>query len=223
MISVVVRRGQGAGALRYPACGRAGSAGSGCPAPTPTPGGRECIARTRAGSGPTGCGAGPRQGRPAPSAGGGNGNGHARLPDRHWRVTETTGLLAASARDLALERHFEGLAEVVGQRVGGGDDVRAGLDLDRAVAACGADEFPDRPSRAVFDPAADRQGGEHDRQVGFDGVALAVVDGLCRCSGYADVVVVMPARAGYASPEGRHSQLAGHRLLSQVRMSGSGR
>src|SRR6266699_1308881 len=37
----------------------------------------------------TGGGAGPRQGRLAPSAGGGNGHGQARLPDRHWRVTET--------------------------------------------------------------------------------------------------------------------------------------
>jgi hypothetical protein len=44
--------------------------------------------------------------------------------------------------------------------------------------------------------------------VGFDGIALAVVDRLCRCSGYADVVVVMPARAGYACPEGRHSREA---------------
>jgi len=37
----------------------------------------------------------------------------------------------------------EGLAEVVGDGVGGGDDVGAGLDLDRAVAAGGADGLPD--------------------------------------------------------------------------------
>jgi hypothetical protein len=34
----------------------------------------------------------------------------------------------------------EGLAEVVGERVGGGDDVRTGLDLDGAVAAGSVDE-----------------------------------------------------------------------------------
>jgi hypothetical protein len=28
----------------------------------------------------------------------------------------------------------------------------------------------------MLEPAADRQGGEHDREVGFDGVAFAVVD-----------------------------------------------
>ena len=38
---------------------------------------------------------------------------------------------------------FEGLAEVVGDSVGGGDGVRAGLDLDGAVAAGGTDELAD--------------------------------------------------------------------------------
>ena len=33
----------------------------------------------------------------------------------------------------------EGVAQVVGERAGGGDDVRAGPDLDGAVAACGLD------------------------------------------------------------------------------------
>jgi len=37
----------------------------------------------------------------------------------------------------------EGVAEVVGQGVGGGDRARAGLDLDGSVAACGADELLD--------------------------------------------------------------------------------
>jgi hypothetical protein len=37
---------------------------------------------------------------------------------------------------------FEG-AEVVGEWVGGGDDVLAGLDLNSAVSACGLDEFSD--------------------------------------------------------------------------------
>jgi hypothetical protein len=36
----------------------------------------------------------------------------------------------------------EGLAQVVGNGVGGGDRLLAGLDLDLAVAAGGLDEFP---------------------------------------------------------------------------------
>jgi len=47
----------------------------------------------------------------------------------------------------------EGLAEVVGQRVGGGDRVLSGLDPDDAVAAGGLDEFPDRPAGlGIFTP-----------------------------------------------------------------------
>jgi hypothetical protein len=38
----------------------------------------------------------------------------------------------------------------------------------------------------VFDPVTDRQCGEHDAQVGLDGVAGVVVDRLCRCLDYAD-------------------------------------
>ena len=49
----------------------------------------------------------------------------------------------------------EGVAEVIGQGVGCGDGVVAGLDLDGAAAAGGADELPDRPARLGFDPAAD--------------------------------------------------------------------
>ena len=67
----------------------------------------------------------------------------------------------------------EGVAEVIGQRVGCGDGVVAGLDLDGPAAAGGADEFPDRPARLRFDPAADREGGEHDGQVGFELKQLA--------------------------------------------------
>jgi hypothetical protein len=37
----------------------------------------------------------------------------------------------------------EGLAEIVGERIGGGDGLPTGLDLDGAVAAGGADELPD--------------------------------------------------------------------------------
>ena len=48
--------------------------------------------------------------------------------------------------------------------------------LHGAVAACGADEFLDAPTGLVLDPVADGQGGEHDAQVGLDGVAGVVVD-----------------------------------------------
>jgi hypothetical protein len=40
----------------------------------------------------------------------------------------------------------------------------------------GADESSDGPASAVFDPAADREGGEHDGQMRVDRVALVVVD-----------------------------------------------
>src|SRR4051794_19612051 len=52
----------------------------------------------------------------------------------------------------------------------------AGLDGDGAVAAGRADELPDAPVGRGLGPVADGQGGEHDGQVRFDGVALAVVD-----------------------------------------------
>jgi hypothetical protein len=72
------------------------------------------------------------------------------------------------------------LAEVVGQGVGGGDGL-AGLDLDGSAAAGCLDEFPDGPAGSRFDPPADGEGREDDRQVGFDGVALAVENGgACR-------------------------------------------
>jgi hypothetical protein len=71
----------------------------------------------------------------------------------------------------------EGVAEVGRERVLGGDGVLAGADLDRAVAAGGADEFLDGPAGAGLDEAGDGEGGEHDGQVGVDGLALAVVDG----------------------------------------------
>jgi hypothetical protein len=37
----------------------------------------------------------------------------------------------------------ENLAKVAGQGIGGGDDARASLDLDGAVAVGGADDLPD--------------------------------------------------------------------------------
>ena len=72
---------------------------------------------------------------------------------------------------------FEWLTEVAGERVGGGDDVRPGLDLHGAVAAGGPYELADGPAGVAFDPAADRERGEDDGQVGFDRVPGAVVDG----------------------------------------------
>jgi hypothetical protein len=56
-------------------------------------------------------------------------------------------------------------------------DVVAGLDRDAAVAAQSLHEFFDAPSGLAFEPSADREGGEHDGEVGFDGVAFVVVDG----------------------------------------------
>lgn len=58
-----------------------------------------------------------------------------------------------------------------------GDEMLADLDLDDAVAAGGLYEFPDRAAGPCLDPAADGQGGEHDRRVGLDGLALAMLDG----------------------------------------------
>ena len=72
---------------------------------------------------------------------------------------------------------FEGLAQVVGERIGGHDRLPSGLDLYGAVSAGGFDEFPDGPAGSCLDPAADGEGCEHHREVGPDGVALAVVDG----------------------------------------------
>ena len=62
----------------------------------------------------------------------------------------------------------------------GRDGVGAGLDLYGAVAAGGLDELLDRPAGAGLDPPADGERGESDGRMGLDGVALAVVDGLCR-------------------------------------------
>jgi hypothetical protein len=87
----------------------------------------------------------------------------------------------------------EGLAEVVGNRVGSGDGLASGLDLYGAVAAGGLDEFPDGSAGSRFDPAADGEGCEDDGEVGLDGVALAVVDrpglqvGLCHAEQLLDV------------------------------------
>jgi hypothetical protein len=69
-----------------------------------------------------------------------------------------------------------GLWEVVEERVGGGDDVVAGPELDGAVTPGGLHEPADEPSGLVLDPAADSQDGQDDGQVRLDRVPLAVVD-----------------------------------------------
>jgi len=68
---------------------------------------------------------------------------------------------------------LEGLPEVAGEGIGGGDGLPSGLDLNGAVSAGCLDELPDRPAGLRLDPAADGEGGAHDREAGLDGVAPA--------------------------------------------------
>ena len=70
----------------------------------------------------------------------------------------------------------EGFGEFGGWGLGGGQGLAPGLDGDGAVAACGTHEFLDTPTSLSLNPVADRQGGEHDRQVRVDGVAGAVIN-----------------------------------------------
>src|SRR6266516_2840129 len=63
----------------------------------------------------------------------------------HLHVIAVTRVGSFSAHRPAVDG-VEGLAEVVGEGVGGGDDVVAGLDLDGAVAAGGLDELADGPA-----------------------------------------------------------------------------
>lgn len=58
--------------------------------------------------------------------------------------------------------------DVVGDRVFGGEDLVAGLDLDGVVAAQGGDELIGAPSGRGFEPAGDGECREHDGQVGVD-------------------------------------------------------
>src|SRR5580693_615089 len=94
----------------------------------------------------------------------------------------------------------------------GADGRREGLggavdrDGRRAQRAELADEVADGQAGAVLGLAGDGQGGEHDGQVRLDRVAGADEHGLCRRVDYADVSVLMPARAGYGGRRGRHNQ-----------------
>jgi hypothetical protein len=74
----------------------------------------------------------------------------------------------------------EGDAEVLGNRVLCSEQVLPSADVDGSVAAGGADELLDRPSGAVLDEPADREGGEHDRQVRLDRLAFVVVERAAR-------------------------------------------
>jgi hypothetical protein len=66
-----------------------------------------------------------------------------------------------------------------GGLAGPGTGVRAGerVAVDGEDVGAEPGRFPDRPAGSRFDPPGDGEGGEDDRQVGLDGVALAVVDG----------------------------------------------
>jgi hypothetical protein len=55
---------------------------------------------------------------------------------------------------------FEGLPEVVGQRIGGRNRLPSGLDLNGTVSAGCLDEFSDGPPGLRFDPPADGERGE---------------------------------------------------------------
>ena len=58
-------------------------------------------------------------------------------------VTYNPSLAILVRKSVVVVDGVERLAEVVGDRVGGGDGLPSGLDLNGAVAAGGLDEFPD--------------------------------------------------------------------------------
>src|SRR5689334_17634400 len=79
-------------------------------------------------------------------------------------------------RTFGLGDQRERLAEIGREWVLGGEDLQSGADLDGPVAPGGAYEPADRPTGALLHVAADGERGEHDAQVGFDGLAFVVVD-----------------------------------------------
>lgn len=63
-------------------------------------------------------------------------------------------------------------AQVGRQGVRGGDGVLTDVERDRAVAAGGAHELLDGPAGAFPDEPGDREGGEHDVEMGLDPLRL---------------------------------------------------
>ena len=63
------------------------------------------------------------------------------------------------------------------------------VDLDgrRANGAQGLDDLLDAHPGGFVEVAADREGGEHDGEVGFDRITLMMEHWLCRPLGYADL------------------------------------
>ncbi|GHG45529.1 hypothetical protein GCM10012320_11450 [Sinomonas cellulolyticus] len=59
---------------------------------------------------------------------------------------------------------------------GGSDGLGADADVHGAEGPQGADELLDRDAGGVLKMAGDRGGGEHDGEVGLDGLALVVKD-----------------------------------------------
>ena len=70
----------------------------------------------------------------------------------------------------------ESLGEIARWWFCGGQGVVAGLDGDGAVAPCRTDEFLDAPTGLALNPMAYGHRGVFDTEVGFDGIAGAVVD-----------------------------------------------
>src|SRR5215207_11523907 len=89
----------------------------------------------------------------------------ARCPDLRQLVS-CGGIAQAGERLLC----------VVGEWVGGGDGLVAGLDGDGVVAAQGLYEAGDAPRGGSFDYPADGEGRHDDGEVRFDRVAFVVVD-----------------------------------------------
>jgi hypothetical protein len=71
--------------------------------------------------------------------------GIGQAPIRGWAAKGVAELAQLVRSGIAVDA-VEGFMEVMGQGVGGGDDVVTGVDLDGAVAAGGADELADRPA-----------------------------------------------------------------------------
>lgn len=65
---------------------------------------------------------------------------------------------------------------LVGEFGGEGHQLAVDLDGGRAGGPEGLDELLDGDPGALLQVAADRQGGEHDGQVCFDGLAFVVED-----------------------------------------------